>query len=420
MIFSDTIDTGSMVLSFSNALDLAETSLVKHQERVAFIVWRMCLSGKIAPKEMRNFYMAALFHDVGAFSIKEKKALKTFEFVDETEHCERGYILLKDSFWLSKVAAIVRYHHKSWGEWKRENRGLTNEVVLGAQMVYLADYVERLIDRKRCILHQSEYINKEIQSLAGKKFHSHIVDLFIENAVKEEFWLSLVSENISSVLLKEGPMKGERMRFSVLHPVSELFRKVVDFRSRFTSTHSAGVAAAASKLAEFYGFSKREIEMMEIAGNFHDIGKLAISDQLLEKPYDLDEKEFLMMKSHVFYTYSILKPVEGLEKIAEWAGFHHERLDGSGYPFHLTDEQLDVGARILIIADLFTALIEKRPYKEGMERKEVLDILKKLAQKGKIDLRIFKVLKENYSDIYSFVTKQQRDIIKEYEQNFGS
>ena len=419
MLYADTIDTGSLVLSFSNALDLADASLVKHQQRVAYIAWRMCLSGKIEPRLMRTIYMAALFHDVGAFSLKEKKALQNFEVDREIAHCQRGYLLLKDNFWLSKVALMVLHHHKTWKNWKFEKTGLTEEIVLGSQILCLADYAERLVDRNRCVLHQTEHIIKEIVSLSGKHFHSHIVDLFMENAKKEEFWLNLVSGGLGEILLKEGPMKGEEMRFSVLLPVSELFRNVIDFRSRFTSTHSAGVAAGAKKLAEFYGFSKKEVEMMEIAGNFHDAGKLAIPDKILEKPYNLDKKEAQMMKSHVFFTYTILNSVKGLEKIAQWAGFHHERLNGTGYPFHLTDEELDTGSRILMIADLFTALIEERPYKKAMEKDEVLTILGKMAKKGEIDGMVFKVLKENYGDILSFVEECQQSVAEEYSRKFN-
>ncbi len=419
MLYTDTVDTSSLVLSFSNALDLAETSLVRHQQRVAYIAWRMCLSGKTESRLTRTVYMAALFHDIGAFSIKEKKALHNFEIDETIAHCKRGYLLLKDNFWLSKVALMVLNHHKRWKEWKEQKSGLIEDIVFGSQILCLADYVERLIDRNRCILHQHEYIIKEITSLSGDYFHSHIVDLFLENAKREEFWLNLATGDIGNILLNEGPMKGEEMRFSVLLPVSELFRNVIDFRSRFTSTHSAGVAAAASKLAECYGFSKKEIEMMQIAGNFHDAGKLAIPDRILEKPYGLNEKEAQMMKSHVFFTYKILNNVRGLEKIAQWAGFHHERLNGMGYPFHLTDEELDTGSKILMIADLFTALVEERPYKKGMDRRKVLSILGKMADKGEIDRNVLKVLKENYEEILIFVEQSREEVAEEYNKKFA-
>ncbi len=420
MLFQDKIDTGSLILSFSKALDLVDSSLVNHQVRVAYIVWRMCKTGLIDISETKTYYMAALFHDVGAFSIKEKKSLMTFEIADETKHCERGYLLLKDNFWLSKVAVVIRYHHKPWTEWKKEKHGLVEEIVLGAQIINLADYVDRLIDRKRCILEQKDYIVKEIVSQSGKRFHKHVVDLFLDNGRKDEFWLTLVSGGIEKILDEEGPYRGDKMSFSLLLPVSELFRKVIDFRSRFTSTHSSGVAAAASKLAEFYGFSKREIEMMAIAGNFHDAGKLAIPDSILEKPDKLNKSEALVMKSHVFFTYRILNSVKGLEKISQWAGFHHERLNGTGYPFHLTAEELDIGSRILMVADLFTALVEKRPYKGKMNKNEVIGILKDMVKKGEIDSRVVRFLEENYEDINQFVEKCQAETVKEYKEKFGA
>ncbi len=413
------IHSGSLTLSLSYALDLAEPYLVKHQQRVAYIVWRMGEYGKIRSKQLRDIFLAALFHDIGAFSIKEKKALKTFELDDAETHCIRGYQLLSNNFWLTKVAGIVRHHHRSWSEWKKKADTINQDIVLGSQLINLADYVERLIDRNIFILHQSEHIRKEIASLVSKQFHKYVVDLFLDVSEREEFWLTMNSPWLTDLLLKEGPLKNEEIKFSVLLPVSELFRNVIDFRSRFTATHSSGVAAAGKKLAEVMGFTKRERELLEIAGNFHDLGKLAIPDYILEKPNDLTEKEMLIMRSHVFYTFSILSSVEGLERVAELAGYHHERLDGSGYPFHLTEDSICIGSRILMVADLFTALIEVRPYRSGMDKREVKAVLMDMVRNRQIDENVVKTLFNEYDEIYNYVLKKQEETQKEYKERFS-
>ncbi len=420
MFVKESIDAGRLVLTFSNALDLAEPVLRRHQQRVAYIILRMCKVGKFGFESVRTFYTAALFHDIGALSIREKKALKTFEFLDVNRHAEIGYRLLKDNFWLTREASIIRYHHRTWEEWKNSEHKLTEDVVLGSQLINLADYVDRLLNIKQCVLHQFPRIIDEIVSFKGKFFHKYVVDLFMEVAEKEEFWLNLVADDLTEYLFAENPLKDKKINFNLLIALSELFRNVIDFRSRFTATHSAGVSAAASKIGEILGFSKREIAMLEVAGNLHDIGKLVIPDFILEKPSKLNKKEFQIMIKHVFYTFYILRSVKGLEQITKWASLHHEKLNGSGYPFHLNGDEIDLGARILAIADIFTALAEERPYRKGLGYKELISFLKKSAKNGEIDSNIVKIVVENYKDIFVKVNKTQKEAWAKYEQKFAS
>ncbi len=420
MFLEETIDAGRLVLTFADALDLAEPVLRKHHQRVAYIVLRMCNSGKFSVENVKTFYTAALFHDIGAFSLKEKMALKTFEFMDVARHAEIGYILLKDNFWLTKEASIIKNHHRTWEEWKKSKHKLTEDVVLGSQLINLADYVDRLLNINQCVLHQSSRIIDEITSFKGNYFHKYVVDLFMENAIKEEFWLNLVAGDLTEFLFAENPLKDVKINFTLLVTLSELFRNVIDFRSRFTATHSVGVSAAAAMIGEMLGFSKREVAMLEVAGNLHDVGKLVIPDYILEKPAKLEKKEFRMMIKHVFYTYYILRSVKGLEQITKWASFHHERLDGSGYPFHLNGDQIDLGARVLMVADIFTALVEERPYRNGMKEKDVVSFLKKMVDKGKIDGKIVKTVIDNYGEIYSKVVAAQDRALKDYHLKFAS
>src|SRR5690606_8284531 len=106
--------------------------------------------------------------------------------------------------------------------------------------------------------------------------------------------------------------------------LSEVFAYIIDFRSPFTANHSLGVAQVARKLAELAGFSENECKMMLIAGYLHDIGKLAISNEILEKPEKLETDEFNIIKSHVFYTYRTLESIKEFETINIWASLHHE------------------------------------------------------------------------------------------------
>jgi HD-GYP domain-containing protein (c-di-GMP phosphodiesterase class II) len=124
---------------------------------------------------------------------------------------------------------------------------------------------------------------------------------------------------------------------------------------------------------------------MEIAGLMHDIGKLCVPDEIVEKPARLTSAEFSVMERHSFETYQILRHVPGLETIAEWAAFHHEALNGQGYPFRRSAETLAMEARIVAVADVFQALAQARPYRGPQGLEEISRILGEFAGKGILD-----------------------------------
>jgi HD-GYP domain-containing protein (c-di-GMP phosphodiesterase class II) len=244
------------------------------------------------------------------------------------------------------------------------------------------------------------------------------VDLFLTVSNREEFWLDLVSPRLYSILLNEGPFRKVEIDFSDISLIAELFRNIIDFRSRFTSTHSSGVAASASMISRIFGLTEAEVGLMEVAGNLHDIGKLAIPNSILDKPGKLTKEEMSVMKSHTYYTYFVINTIGGLKQIAEWAAYHHEKLDGSGYPFHCTAGELSTGARIMMVADIFTALAEDRPYRKGMSKDGIIQIIKQFFDRQLLDTKIVNLLLENYNDIFSYVAEKQAVAREFYEKQF--
>jgi HD-GYP domain-containing protein (c-di-GMP phosphodiesterase class II) len=411
-----TVNLGNLVLSLSDAMELASPSLTQHQQRTAFVVWEMGKAARLSNERLQNVFIAALLHDIGAFSLEEKIHIRNFEVDNPEEHCIRGERLLNNIPWLNVSARIIRFHHKEWRHW---GESIENPVVFESQLLLLADYLERAIKREHYILHQHENIISKIESLSGSALHPQVVDLFMSVNQSEEFWLDLVSPRLFSLLLNEGPFSKSVIEYSDISIIAELFRNIIDFRSRFTSTHSSGVAAAASMLARIFGLTDTEIGLMEVAGNLHDIGKLAIPNSILEKPASLTKEEMSVMKSHTYYTYYVINTIGGLNVIAEWAAYHHERLDGSGYPFHCEAAELSTGARILMIADMFTAMAEDRPYRKGMSKDAIVQILRQLSDKSLLDSRIVDLLFENYNEIFSYVAEKQAVARDFYEKQFA-
>lgn len=153
------------------------------------------------------------------------------------------------------------------------------------------------------------------------------------------------------------------------------FSQVIDAKSPWTFRHSEGVAFLAAGIAEVMGYGPEEVRRLRRAALVHDVGKLGVSNMILDKPGKLDGRELEQMRKHPYYTRQILSRVKGFRELAELAAGHHERLDGKGYDRGLGAEQLSMPVRILTISDMFEALAARRPYREDLTEEEVMGIL---------------------------------------------
>jgi HD-GYP domain-containing protein (c-di-GMP phosphodiesterase class II) len=228
--------------------------------------------------------------------------------------------------------------------------------------------------------------------------------------------MEVTSGAIESILRRSIGSQTKELNLDELLDLSRVICRLIDFKSEFTATHSSGVAAAAVALAGFVGFSKEEQKLMKIAAYLHDLGKIAIPSEILEKPGRLTEDEWFIMRSHVYYTYEILEPIDILGVTSTWGALHQERLDGSGYPFGYKAEELPLGARIMGVADVFTALTENRPYRKGMDKKRAVEILQTLAGKGELDQKLVDTVEENFDEMNQIREIAQDQASEEYRQ----
>jgi len=186
--------------------------------------------------------------------------------------------------------------------------------------------------------------------------------------------------------------------------IAKMFAAVIDKKSQFTHRHSKGVTSVAVQLATALDFRRDDIILMELAGLMHDLGKLSVPDEILEKPGPLTPDEFAVIRQHTFYTYHILKESGAPSPIPEWAAYHHEKLDGSGYPFHLDAPHLSLGSRIMAVADVFTALREDRPYRIGLSKNRIEEIMRKMVSKAALDGEVVNVLFDIYDQVDNLLT----------------
>lgn len=397
----------NLVLSIGNTADLVSPLLVNHHKQVGYIANEIAKEMGL-PEEMRNEIMlAGLLHDLGGISLQERENALTFEDTHAFLHSKLGYQLFKDFPPFAGIAELIYYHH-SWWEPGGKN------VPLGSHIIHLADRVAVSINKKIPILEQAENIVKKIRDQSGRMFMPDAVEAFCSLAKKEYFWFDTVSQYILSILEQKEEQGRLILDLDSLQVIANIFSKIIDFRSPFTANHSSGVAATAQALAEILGFSESRRQLIKIAGLLHDVGKLAIPPQILEKPGPLTKDEFNIIKSHTFFSYRTLEAIDGFETLNQWASFHHERLDGQGYPFHLSEEELPLGSKIMAVADVFTAITEDRPYRSGMDSDKAVKVLTKMASEKAVDQDIVDVLLTNYEKINAVRIEAQSATVNEY------
>ena len=302
----------------------------------------------------------------------------------------------------------MNFHHTYWNDGEGSQQA-GQCVPLESHIIHLADRIAVLIDIKNEVLGQVRGICEKMREQSGTMFKPELVDAFMSLAQKEYFWLDTTSSTIYRHLRRKARSITIVMDLDQLSGLAMLFAKVIDFRSSFTATHSSGVSASAELLAKLCGFSQRECRMMKIAGFLHDLGKLAVPREILEKPGSLTPEEFNIIRSHTFHTYRILETVEDFETINTWGAFHHERLNGKGYPFHHLGKDLSLGSRIMCVADVFTAITEDRPYRKGMNNTETIKVLLSMAKSGTLDANIVSTLESHFEEINGVRAKAQAD-----------
>ena len=173
--------------------------------------------------------------------------------------------------------------------------------------------------------------------------------------------------------------KKERENKQLVKEVTEAFAKTIDMKDKYTNGHSMRVAKYTAMLAEELGYDEDTVEKYYNIALLHDIGKIGIPEEVLNKPGKLTDEEFAIIKSHSGLGYNVLKDISIMPELAIGAGSHHERPDGKGYPKGLTENEIPRVAQIIAVADTFDAMYSDRPYRRRMNFDKVMEIMREVS-----------------------------------------
>lgn len=404
--------------SLAEALNLIDPAIEHHHQQTAYLAHMIAAEAGFDEWKLGLTRFAALTHDIGFITMESPGSVQELES-NAGQISEIGARLIRGFPDSELTAQVVRYCQSSWSEFLSLPDACKEEIWLSARIaaiVHLADVVSSMLRIDTPILNQVRPIREAVKALRGSEFSEEATDAFLRVSESEYIWMDL-RYNPQFLNIFTGEVAPVSLDRAV--ELTVVMSRIIDYRSSFTAMHSAGVSASAVALARLAGMSEDECKMMRIAGHLHDVGKLKVPRAILEKPGKLTEEEFNIIKEHPYYTRLICLNVEGFERISDWAGFHHEKLNGRGYPFHLSAADLDTGSRIMAVADIFSAITEPRPYRVRMDREAAMGVLAQNVRSGGIDGELVALLSEHYDEIDTAREEASRKEGARYYESIG-
>jgi putative nucleotidyltransferase with HDIG domain len=302
--------------------------------------------------------------------------------------CDRGADIARKMRFSEHVIAAIRSFDEHWDGGGRPEGLKGEEIPIYSRISLIAQIVDVFQTAGGV-----EAAKQEIRNRTGTWFEPRLAAAFERIAAQEEFWKTLRSEDLQTVIFDLEPAQQRAfVDESYLDDIAAAFAQVIDSKSPYTSGHSERVTLFADLIAEELGFPPPQRRWLKRAALLHDIGKLGVSNTILDKPGKLDDEEWVVMKKHTTLGEMILSRIAAFKDLAAIAGGHHERLDGKGYPRGLRDEQISFEIRIVTTADIFDALTAERPYRAAMPVGKALSIMADMVGTA-LDPRCFDALK---------------------------
>lgn len=327
------------------------------------MLWREVLpGGSVVKKSVRLAQLAVMQHENNRQLIEMR--------------CDRGAMIVRNLGLPDEVAIGVRHLDEHWDGggyprgWKRQ------EIPMLSRLMAVAQHLDVF-----CMERGPQEAIDSLVERSGRWFDPELVEaaLWLDKSRRlfEECLPYDPIERTRQEILSMSPREAATLSAVDIDSICETFADVVDAKSPFTYRHSLGVRDAAVAIGEALKLPAERMQVLRRAALLHDIGKLGISNTILDKPTRLTDAEMETVKAHPLMGAEILRHIDAFGEVAVLTGEHHEKLDGSGYPNGLRGNDLSLESRLLAVADIYGALSEDRPYRQGLAPEQIMAIMQR-------------------------------------------
>lgn len=295
-----------------------------------------------------------------------------------TTRCERGAAIARQLGFDEAVATGIHGLDEHWNGSGRPERLHGDAIPLGSRIALLA----QVVDVFQAIGGSARAL-QEVRVRSGEWFDPAVVAAFESAGARPGFWDALTARDLESrVRAIEPEARLVIVDDDRLDAITTAFAQVVDSKSPYTFGHSSRVAQYADAVATRVGLTPERRRWLHRGALLHDIGKLGVSNTVLDKPGSLTPQEWEHVRAHARYTEEILSRLTPFTELALVAGAHHERLDGKGYPKGLSADAIPIETRIITVADIFDALTAERPYRGPIPAPQALEMMEKIRDQA--------------------------------------
>ncbi len=285
--------------------------------------------------------------------------------------CTRGADIARRLRFSEPIADGIHALDEHWNGHGRPEGLAGSQIPLYARIALLAQVIDVMNSSQGAAATLAE-----VKERSGVWFDPELVAAFTAVAVDPAFWQNLNAVDLETRILALEPGQYTKpLDEDFLDDIAEAFGQVVDAKSPFTAGHSARVGLYTILLAEDLGLPEPRRRWLKRGALLHDVGKLGVSNSILDKPGKLDEAEWAAVQKHAAFTQVILGRIDVFAELARVASAHHERLDGKGYPLGLSGDQIALETRIITTADIFDAITAERPYRGAIPVDKTLAIM---------------------------------------------
>ncbi|MCM1135726.1 MAG: HD domain-containing protein [Clostridium sp.] len=399
------IHSKDIFLLMRDTLKLVDRRAMDHGSRVAYYLYKMLEhKGGYEKFELADFAFMASMHDIGAYKTDNPKDVIQYEMRRFMPHSTYGYLVFKYLSPISELASVILYHHTDYSQLKTlkfEYKDITAYLNLAEKI----DIYSMALGDKFELNMFDKQIDKVVSKDAVQLFQQAEEEYGLLEKVRKGDYREELDDIISYLIFTNA----DKVKYL------EMLMYCQGFRRESAVVNTVTCMCICEVLGQRMGLNGLEREQLRYGALLHDIGMVALPNEIVNAPRPLTEDEYKKVRMHVHLAERALNNRMAPE-VVEIVAAHHERCDGSGYPRGLREVQMNTKQEIVQLADAVTALLDKRSYREAFTDEEMQEIIRQEMEAGKYNKTIVKTFLDYYEEIMERVNQRVEEILSTYRK----